>query len=258
MTYKNCQDCTEKFSQVRKYLESNIPPDYIYITFSEIEKNFSTNFYKKFYALYNHLEQIISKKGIIFHRLNDTSFGVSTSGIFLLKKMIEIGYDGFYTEINDLINNMFNFGGSDNVNDRRQNVLEYFTNVDCLLIDNFGLETNKKQYESSFVYQKFSSILTNRSLNGRKTILCTDLSKDEFKQMYKGPILNTISRFFYPFEVESKTPLKKRVGEELSEIDPIFKNMEGYNEIKKVIKISTKKSDNTDSDKDSLLDRVIK
>lgn len=222
-TYIDCPDCVQIFNSQKKYLESNIPSEYMKLDIEELKTTYETDFFKKFQVILEKILEVLMKTGIILHRGNDNSFGVTTAGIFMLRRLIELQNETFYIEVNDLFSNMFNFGNNEEINSKRSALIEYLANVQGLLIDGFGMESGRKQYAEGYAYQKFCSFLANRCQTGKMTIICTDLKQDEFQKVYTGYVASTIKRYMYPIDVKSKPQKKKEKADILASIDPIFK-----------------------------------
>lgn len=222
-TYIDCPDCVQIFNSQKRFLEASIPSEYMRLDMEELSSTYEADFFKKFQIILDKIQEILMKTGIILHRANDNSFGVTTAGIFMLRRLIELKQDGFYIEVNDLFSNMFNFGNNEEINSKRSEIIEYLSNVPVLLIDGFGMESGRKQYAEGFVYQKFCSFLANRCQTGKMTIICTDLKQDEFQKVYTGYVSATMKRYMYPIEVKSKIQKKKDKADILASIDPIFK-----------------------------------
>ena len=200
-TYIDCPVCVGKFEKIKKYLDSNISTEYLFLGLPEVKRVYSKECYEAFEGLVKKINTIVPKYGILFTRFQDEySYGVTTAGTILVKVFVKLNIECYIVNQTDLIDTFFSFSGEDKeISAKRAKMHEYLTNVQCLMIDNFGNENGKKE---SFANNKFMALLNSRKINNKITLICTDLSKDQLLSKYDDGIVKFLSMNYLTFQIK--------------------------------------------------------
>jgi len=200
-TYVDCPVCVGKFEKVKKYLDANISTEYLFLGLPEVKKVYSKECYDAFEGLVKKINSIVPKYGMLFTRFQDEySYGVTTAGTILVKVFVRLNVECYIVNQTDLIDTFFSFAGEDkDIAAKRAKMGEYLTNVQCLMIDNFGAENVKKD---SFANNKFMALLNSRKINNKITLICTDLSKDQLMAKYDDGIVKFLSMNYLNFQIK--------------------------------------------------------
>lgn len=161
--------------------------------------NLSTKYYKgEELVLFNnalaHCNSLIDnfhseRKNLLFYGTVGT--GKSFLSGCVAQKLIEKGYSCIYYSAIGLFENLaketFHSGSKDDL----YNLYDYLYNCDCLIIDDLGTETT-----NTFVASKLFSLINERDLRKKATIISTNLSLQEIRGRYSDRIFSRIVNSF--------------------------------------------------------------
>lgn len=209
-TFRPCPSCATTYESNKKYIMSNISRSYVELDMDAIGETFTTSCFNHFQKLYENVHEFIGKANLIFHRNDDPiSYGTSTAGILMVKKLIDQKFTSFVVEFNKLSECFFNFESRDEKHKKLCELLVHLEHVDTLMIDGFGNEYIKQETNNQFLYSKLIAFLNNRKLSGKLTIITTDLTMNEFSKRYTESLGNYIKKEFVPFQIQCKEGKQK-------------------------------------------------
>lgn len=209
---KNCPDCIDKTVPHRTLIYANIGMDYLGIELNDIKQVFSQDCFEGITEIVGNIEDVIGKLNIFIHRNDDNhSYGTSTAGMLMIKELIRKGHECFVVSCSSLIDYFFGFG--DKTPDiQKKEMMDFIQFVPILLINDLAHEF-KKHDGKDFLYMTFINFLGKRKLNGKMTILSTEMTMGEFEGDYSGSIVSHIKQHYLPFNVKCHTGKKKHSAE---------------------------------------------
>jgi hypothetical protein len=226
--FKDCNECVGNFYVLKPFIMANIPIEYTKIELQDVEKTYESHCFENYLKLFEFKEKILSSTGILFYRASDHhSWGVTTAGILYLKNLIEGGRESSLVSASSFFDTFYTFGDDKESNKRKEVLLQFYNEVDVLLIDGLGEEFMKKEQRDSFIGNKFVSLLNSRKISGKFTILCSNLTIEEFSGRYGGIIHSFIKEAYLPFCISSRPGTKKKISvnilmKKVPELDGVF------------------------------------
>lgn len=199
-TYSDCHECVGKFEKIKGYLDANISTEYLFLGLQDVKRVYTKECFDAFETLVKKINNIVPKYGLLFSRFQDEySYGVTTAGTLVIKVLVKLGIESYITNHTDLVDSFFSFTGEDkDVAAKRAKMYDYLTNVQCLMIDNFGSENQKKE---SFSNNKLLALLNSRKINNKITIICSDYSKDQLIAKYDDGIVKFLTTNYINFQI---------------------------------------------------------
>jgi DNA replication protein DnaC len=120
--------------------------------------------------------------------------GKTLISTLLLKNLLAKGYDGYFTQFNELLD-------SYTATWRDQDELLWFTrrirNTDILVIDDIGREyrgrAGKGTGDEGFTSALFDDVIRHRTGHEKPTIITTNYTQEQMQTGYGGPVLSLLS-----------------------------------------------------------------
>ena len=127
------------------------------------------------------------------HRFFYGTVGIGKSFLSgcVAQELIEKGYSCFYYSAIELFAQISKETFHTSQKDDLYNLLDYLYNCDLLIIDDLGTENT-----NSFVSSQLFSIINERSLRKRSTIISTNLSLQELRERYSDRVFSRIVTSF--------------------------------------------------------------
>lgn len=129
------------------------------------------------------------KKSLLFY--GTVGIGKSFLSGCVAQELIEKGYSCFYYSAIELFAQISKETFHTSQKDDLYNLLDYLYNCDLLIIDDLGTENT-----NSFVSSQLFSIINERSLRKRSTIISTNLSLQELRERYSDRVFSRIVTSF--------------------------------------------------------------
>lgn len=208
-SFKDCE-CIAKFNVIKKYLEANIPEEYINIKLDDLYQTYDTDTMKLFINVMKNIETITSQYGLYVHPCEEEgTFGVTTCGTFFVRALVDKGRTGFFINMEAIIDTFFS---DDSKKDEQIEIANHIRNVDVLQIDGLGNEYYKFRDDNSFVCNKFISFLNTRKSLGKITIMSSDMSMSDMNSKYSKTFINNLWRLFAPVMIRCQKQRDRKDG----------------------------------------------
>lgn len=131
--------------------------------------------------------------GLILH--GDSGTGKTLLLTLLLKRLLELGYDGYFTQFNDLLDS-YTAGWRD------AEESEWFTkrvrNAGILVVDDIGKESKGRENVTSPL---FDMVIRHRVANDKPTLITTNYSMDELRAGYGGAVMSLLAESCLDYRV---------------------------------------------------------
>lgn len=113
--------------------------------------------------------------------------------------LIEKGYSCIYFSAINLFEQISKYTFNSSSKEELYNLHDYLYNCDCLIIDDLGTENS-----NSFVASQLFSLINERNLRKRSTIISTNLSLEDIRDRYTDRILSRTVSSFNVFRLSGK------------------------------------------------------
>ena len=135
-------------------------------------------------------DHIDSGYGLIL-RGETTGTGKTLLAVLLLKKIIAMGYDGYFTQFNDLLDQQSAGWGN---SDERAWFIRRIRNAGFLVIDDVGRENPEAGAKAlGMIESTFDKVIRARHDDCKPTIITTNKTDNWWRQRYQGNIMSLLS-----------------------------------------------------------------
>jgi DNA replication protein DnaC len=208
----NCPACDRNFSK-RVFVYANIGTEYLDIEMADTKSVFSADCYDGLSELHSQIVNVVGKTNLFIHRHDDNhSYGTTTMGILLVKELIRKGYPAFVIPASSLVDYFFGFGET-KLSAQKQEMLDFVQSIPVLFINDITMEF-KKGAGKDYLYTTLLSFLGKRKLNGKLTIMSTELTLKEFEGEYPGTIINHLRMHFIAMSAKCHIGKNKQTAAE--------------------------------------------
>lgn len=191
--YRDCE-CTVKFKKLKPYIMSGMNSKHIQREMEWFKERFDKKTFNKLEILMSNIDEVYKTDLLIFPT-KVTSWGASHCANQLMKAFIDANYECGIISAKSLIDLIFEF-------DKGKEWLEYFTEVDVLLIDELGIEFNNKMKEESFQIMKLCNVILERKHENKVTLISSNMPKLDL-QKYSTTFTKILNDYFNGFSVVS-------------------------------------------------------
>lgn len=139
------------------------------------------------------------EKSMIFY--GSTGLGKSYLCLCIAEKLIKRRKNVVYETSIELFDKLANyvFSSSENIDNAIAVFNSLVHNCDLLIIDDLGTEIT-----NAFVKNQLFNIINTRAINGKKTIISTNLSPAQLQELYEQRVYSRISRFYNVYKFIGK------------------------------------------------------
>lgn len=234
-TFKDCEACNGKYFKYKEYLNAGLPFDYVEMPLEELKKNYTPKCFKDFKILYNNSHSMEGQQ-ICFYKHNVNSWGITTAAMMMLKKFMLAGLDCGVTTLADIVGTFIDFTESSKENIRRRDELDYYHNLQVLVIDRLeGNIITKEKGKDTFFGSKFMQLLSQRRAENKTTIFGFALTDEEISTYYPENLIGYLNDNAHWFPIETnadKLKISDRLRSKNAELYDMF---QGYSKVTKVV-----------------------